>query len=312
MTKDNNSGGIDQDETRSRIAMLVSAISMGLVGVMVDFLSKFPTYTIVLYRGVFGILFLSLWLIKTRGYSKQFLKTILKLHWKNLLILIVIYPVGIYFYFLNIQISGYAVAAFLLYMNGIFLLGILYVSKEEEGIPRINIFSFILGVIGVLIIMEVWSGLILIESLIFGLGSALMVAINIFIRKMIYKKRRSSELVQGRKENAFDTFLAWWATLTLVIFFLPIGAEGFLRLTFPDLLICLLLGLIPTALGFITYNIGVKNDKNGNIVILGYLEPFVATINTVIFLQQLSIFTVLGGILIILANIIILKHSKQV
>lgn len=74
---------------------------------------------------------------------------------------------------------------------------------------------------------------------------------------------------------------------------------------------CLLLGLIPTALAFILYNIAIKNDKAGNVIILGYFEPFVATINNAIFLGKLSIFTVLGGILIILANIIVVRHSKR-
>jgi drug/metabolite transporter (DMT)-like permease len=174
----------------------------------------------------------------------------------------------------------------------------------------VNVLGFILALIGVLVIMEVWNGLILVESFIFGLGSALMVAISIFIRKKMYKKEKNSKLIQKENEGTFDSFLTWWTILTLVIFFLPFGATDFLRLTFMDILVCLLLGLIPTALGFITFNIGVKNDESGNIIILAYLEPFVATLNSVIFGQYFSIFTLLGGLLIIIANIIVLKYSK--
>ena len=71
-----------------------------------------------------------------------------------------------------------------------------------------------------------------------------------------------------------------------------------------------MLGLIPTALAFTLYNVGVKKDKGGNIVILSYIEPVMATINTAIFLKNLSIFTVIGGILILLSNYIMLKYSK--
>jgi len=295
----------------SQISMLISAISMGFVGLMVDFLSSYPTYSIVLFRGIFGTFFLSIWMIKTGAFSKEFLKKNFKLHWKNIAFLVFIYPLGIYFYFLNIQISGYAIAAFLLYMNGIFLLGILYITKEEENVPKINIFSFILAIIGVLIIMEVWKGSILINSLIFGLGSALILAFNIYVRKKMYKDRYSNKSYTNNDENAFDTFLAWWATLTLIIFYLPFGAGDILKLTLTDLFVCLLLGLIPTAIAFILYNIGIKNDENGNIIILGYFEPFVAVINTAIFLQKFSIFTILGGLLIIVANIIIIRHSTR-
>ncbi|MFO7797896.1 MAG: DMT family transporter [Promethearchaeati archaeon] len=295
----------------SQISMLISAISMGFVGLMVDLLSSYPTYSIVLFRGIFGTFFLSIWMIKTGAFSKDFLKLNFKLHWKNIMLLVLIYPLGIYFYFLNIQISGYAIAAFLLYMNGIFLLGILYVTKEEENIPKENIFSFILAVIGVLVIMEVWKGSILINSLTFGLASALILAFNIYVRKKMYNDRYNYKSYNNSDEGAFDTFLAWWATLTLIIFYLPLGAADILKLTLIDVIVCLLLGLIPTALAFILYNIGIKNDESGNIIILGYFEPFVAVINTAIFLQKFSIFTILGGILIIIANIIIIRNSNR-
>ncbi|TXT60545.1 MAG: conserved membrane protein of unknown function [Promethearchaeota archaeon] len=300
-----------KDQFISEISMLISAVSMGFVGLMVDFLSGFPTYSIVLFRGVFGTFFLTLWMMKTGAFSKTFLKNNFKLHWKNLAILILIYPLGILFYFLNIQVSGYAIAAFLLYMNGIILLGIEYITKEEETIPKINILSFFLAIFGVLVIMEVWEGSLLLNSLLFGLGSAVFLAINIFIRKMMYKRRYRSEGIGRDDEGAFDTFLAWWATITLIIFFLPFGASDLFRLSLLDLFVCLLLGLFPTALAFILYNIGIKNDKTGNVIILGYFEPFVATINTAIFLQKFSIFTVLGGGLIIIANIIVIRKSKR-
>ncbi|MHA1472598.1 MAG: hypothetical protein ACTSQW_05830, partial [Promethearchaeota archaeon] len=68
--------------------------------------------------------------------------------------------------------------------------------------------------------------------------------------------------------------------------------------------------LIPTALAFTLYNVGVKKDKGGNIIILSYFEPVMATINTAIFLQNLSIFTIIGGLFVLLANFITLKYSK--
>jgi drug/metabolite transporter (DMT)-like permease len=77
-----------------------------------------------------------------------------------------------------------------------------------------------------------------------------------------------------------------------------------------DFVIILLLGLIPTALAFTLYNVGVKKDKGGNIIILSYFEPVMATINTAIFLQNLSPFTIIGGLFVLLANFITLKYSK--
>ena len=73
----------------------------------------------------------------------------------------------------------------------------------------------------------------------------------------------------------------------------------------------MLLGLIPTALAFVLHNVGTKNDKGGNILILAFFEPVVATINTIIFLKIFSIYTIIGGALILIANIIVLKYSSE-
>ncbi|GAH89681.1 unnamed protein product [marine sediment metagenome] len=59
------------------------------------------------------------------------------------------------------------------------------------------------------------------------------------------------------------------------------------------------------------YNIGVKNDKGGNIVIISYFEPIMATILMVIIFGTLSIFTIIGGSLILTANMIVLKYSSK-
>jgi len=80
-----------------------------------------------------------------------------------------------------------------------------------------------------------------------------------------------------------------------------------LKLTLFDLFYCVLLGLIPTALPFVLNNIAVKHDKGGDIIILSYLEPVMATINTALFSQSLTIYIIIGGSIIVIANIIVLK-----
>ena len=131
-------------------------------------------------------------------------------------------------------------------------------------------------------------------------------------KSIYYRINDESEIVvQGINSNGnFDAFLTLWSTLFLIIPFLPLGITDLFRITFFDLLIILMLGLIPTALAFTLYNVGVKKDKGGNIVILSYFEPVMATINAAIFLNNLSIFTIIGGFFVLLANIITLKYVK--
>ena len=292
----------------SKICMFLSGIFMGNVGLFITLLSNFPVYTIVLLRGIFGTLFLTIYMLISKSFSKKFFKENLKFHWKYLILLCITNPLVIFLYFLNILISGYAIAAFLLYTSGIFLLILLIITKEEK-VSRINIISFILAIIGVAIIMEFWNGNLISPGIIIGILSGLNLAILVYSKKKIYNKRiRTQKKIKSN--GNFDIFLSWLTTLLLFLIFLPLGIADIPRLSLVDLAFSLLLGLIPTALAFTLYNVGVKNDKGGNIVILSYFEPVMATINTITFLKNLSIFTVIGGVLILIANILVLKFSK--
>jgi len=294
----------------SQLSMLISAISMGCVGLFVTLLQSFSIFAIVVLRGIFGTIFLTIFMIKSNSFSLNFFKESLKTHWKLLMIIGIINPIVIYLYFLNITISGYAIAAFLLYTNGIFVMLFLIIAKLDK-VSKINIFSFILAIFGVAIIMEFWVGIKLTWGVLIGLFSGILLALLIFCKKKMYVNRKNNPLsIKVNKEGNFDIFLAWWPTLFLIIFFLPFSGLELLRVTWPDLIYSLLLGLIPTALAFTLYNIGVKNDKGGNIIILAYIEPISATICDLIVHGSFFLTVVIGGALILIANIIMLKYSS--
>ena len=86
----------------SKISMLISSISMGCVGLFVYALQSYNIFTIVLLRGIFGTLFLTILMLKNQSFSKLFIKESFKLHWKELLVIGIINPLVIYFYFMNI------------------------------------------------------------------------------------------------------------------------------------------------------------------------------------------------------------------
>ncbi len=294
--------------TKAKISMFCSGIFMGNVGILVTFLSNYSLATIVLLRGIFGTFFLTIYMIWSKSFNIKFIKESIKSHWKHLLIIGITNPLVILLYFLNITLYGYSIAAFLLYTSGLFLLIFLIIEKEEN-VSKINVFSFILGMIGVAIIMEFWTGNLLITGIIIGVFSGLFLGILVFSKKKIYNVRDKNPEITKLKGN-FDIFLSWWVTLFLILVFLPIGATDLLKLSVYDIIFSLLLGFFPTALAFTLYNIGVKKDKGGNIVILSYFEPIMASINTAIFLKNLSIYTIIGGVLIIFGNILVLKYSK--
>ena len=288
----------------SKISMFLSGIFMGNVGIFISLLSGYPIYSIVLFRGIFGAAFLILFMFLTKSFSITFFKECFKMHWKYLIVLAISNPLVVFLYFLNITLTGYAFAAFLLYTSGVFLLIFLVITKEEK-VSKINFISFILAIAGISIIMEFWTGQILILGIVIGIFSGFCLGILIFSKKKIYKNRGKIN-----SDGNFDAFLTLWSTLFLIIPFLPLGITDLFRITNLDLIIIIMLGLIPTALAFTLYNVGVKKDKGGNIVILSYFEPVMATINAAIFLNNLSIFTIIGGFFVLAANIITLKYIK--
>ena len=194
--------------TTSKMCMLMSATCMGSVGLFVTLLGNYQVYTIVLLRGIFGVFFLTLFMIKTRSFSREFLNESLKLHWKPLIISGLIYPIVIYFYFYTITIHGYAIAAFLLYTSGIFVLIFIIITRMDE-VSKISIMSFIIAIIGVAIIMEFWNGQIFSLGIYTGLLSGLALGIFVFYKKIIYKQRNNSSQNLTAKGD-FDLFLAWW------------------------------------------------------------------------------------------------------
>ena len=290
--------------TVSKISMFLSGIFMGNVGIFISLLSGYPIYSIVLFRGIFGATFLVIFMLITRSFSITFFKECFKIHWKYLIILAITNPLVVFLYFLNITLTGYAFAAFLLYTSGAFLLIFLVIAKEDK-VSKINFISFILAIAGISIIMEFWTGQVLILGIVVGIFSGFCLGILIFSKKKMYQIRGKMN-----SNGNFDAFLTLWSTLFLIFPFLPLGFTDLFRITFFDLLIILMLGLIPTALAFTLYNVGVKKDKGGNIIILSYFEPVMATINTAIFLKNLSIFTIIGGFFVLLANFITLKYAK--
>ncbi|MFX0136043.1 MAG: EamA family transporter, partial [Candidatus Hodarchaeota archaeon] len=210
---------------------------------------------------------------------------------------------------LAIIISGYAIAAFLLYTGGIFVLLFLIIGKVEK-VSKINILSFIIAIIGAAVIMEFWTGQALSYGVLIGILAGFTYAIFIFSTKKIYIYRNENTS-KIKAKGDIDILIAWFSTLFIIFLTLPIGILDLFKLTFIDWLYVLILGLIPTALPFFLFNIGLKNDKGGNIIILSYFEPVVATINTILFQQIFSIFTIIGGSLILIANIIVLIYSNR-
>ncbi|TFF98016.1 MAG: hypothetical protein EU547_02770 [Promethearchaeota archaeon] len=208
--------------TISRLSIFVSSILMGSVGLFIDLLSNYSIFSIVFFRGLFGIIFINLVMIKSKLFSRAFLIKVIKNHGKNLISLAIINPLVIFFYFFTIRFSNYSVAAFLLYTNGLFLLLFIAVSKERDYINKYTTSSFVIGCLGIFFIMELWNvNSFNFNIIVVGLLSGIFLATQIFIKKQIYSNLKKDEN-RGQDIKEFDIFLTWWCLLSLILFFFSI------------------------------------------------------------------------------------------
>jgi len=268
---------------------------MGMIGIFVDLLGQFNVITITLFRSLCGILFLTIFILIKKEWKN--LKTLLKKpQW--LILLGISNGFAILFYFFAIDLTNFAQAAFLLYTGNVFAILFFKLLLREE-IARINILSFILATVGLLCISEFQIHNFNMGML-FGLCSGILLGLNITAIK---------KFMQDDEVNNFS--VTWWAILFPSLMFIVPSIPQFVMINYINIFVILGLGLIPTAISFSLYNHGIKEDDSGDVLILAYVEPLVATLLTIFYQNiMISFFVLVGGILILIGNLIVILSKR--
>ncbi|MHA1791761.1 MAG: DMT family transporter [Promethearchaeota archaeon] len=281
-----------------KILMMISASLMASVGIFVN-LMPISLNAIMEYRGFFGLIWISVLMValKKQGAVKKLI--VLK---KDLGLFMAFTVLTILFYFTTIKISGIAVAAFLLYLGPIF--SILFIRQVlHEKMPLKGYLSYILGVIGTILILQPWDTLNVSFGFVTGILSAICLGLLTMIKKNIFKKINLIDyLKESLKENDISFGLTWYSALGLSITFSFTFFMENKMFESQVLLAGILLGLIPTALAFTFYNVALQRDVAGNIIIFSYFEPFVASVISALLFGNFSLMVIIGGSLIILGN----------
>ena len=285
----------ENKKNSARISILVASCLMGMVGIFVDLLGQFNVITITLFRSLFGILFLTI-LILIKKELKN-LKTLFKKpQW--LILLGVSNGFTVLFYFFAIDLTNFAQAAFLLYTGNVFAILFFKLLLREE-IARINIVSFVLATVGLLCISE-FQIYNFNMGMLFGLCSGILLGLNITAIK---------KFMQDDEVKNYS--VSWWAILFPSLMFIVPSIPQFVMINYINIFVILGIGLIPTAIAFTLYNHGIKEDDAGDVLILAYVEPLVATLLTIFYQNiMISFFVLLGGILILIGNLIVILSKR--
>ncbi|MHA1847320.1 MAG: DMT family transporter [Promethearchaeota archaeon] len=291
-----------------RLFMLISASSMATVSLFINFM-PISVFGVVEYRGLFGWAWLTLFLI-LRGKMKVVCHI---LRYKKILVfLILTNTLTILFYFLSIKDSGAAVGAFLLYFGNIVALIFMKLIFHEK-VTRLVLVSYIVAFTGIFFIMAPWNHGISIFGMLFGLLSALMLGLLNTFKKYIFKLESRMPVNRQLNKEELASSISWFVTLGLCLsFFFVFFIEVPVIFSLESVLGGMILGLIPTAIAFTLFNIAFQRDTGGNIFIVSYTEPLFATLIDIFIFKNLNIFVLIGGALVIFANLAVLYNEVNV
>ncbi len=281
---------------------------MASVGLFVKFM-PLSVFGIAEFRGLFGLAWITFFLIIMRkaGAIRKLLR-----YYRVLLFTVVTTVLTIVFYFMAIDLVGLGTAAFLLYAGNLVAVFLMRVVLKERQ-PRVVYVSYGLAIAGVFLIMKPWDGFVLSIGILSGLCSAALLGMLNLSKKMLFRAV-DVDPMDGKPSSPEVTFgITWYATLGLAIAFVyTLFTEAAAAFTIEAILPGVFLGLVPTALAFTLFNIGLLRDTGGNVLILSYAEPFIAMLLDIAVFGNFNMVVFLGGALIILANVLVARvHGKN-
>ncbi len=198
-------------------------------------------------------------------------------------------------YFTAISLTKVSNAAFLLYTAPIFVT-ILSPLVIHEKITLIKIIAVIISVIGVFLIIGFDS-----SELVLGDFIALLAG-------LIY----SFFFIIGRMINYSPVIVNFYSSLIASLILLPFAMLSGISFPVSSTIYLLYLIIFPTVLSYTFYLKGLTMVNAIDASVVATIEPLSATITSIMIIDEpFSLNVVLGGILILIATIIITMLSKS-
>lgn len=163
----------------------------------------------------------------------------------------------------------------------------------KEKLTRSQIFCFMMSTIGLILVISnggFTGGSQNLKGILFGLGAALLYATVILLNKGI------------RNVSGIDRTLLQFLAVIFVLFpYLQLtGGIHPETLTTFGLINLLFVGILHTGITYCLYLSSLKDLKGQEVAILSYIDPLVAVLISVLFLQEnITLQQILGGLMIL-------------
>ncbi len=271
-----------------KLLIIISMIVFGTIGIFVKYI-PLSSGEIALYRAILAIILLGLFLLITKQKIKF---SEIK---KDLLLLAVSgIAMGINWIFLfeAYKFTTVSVATLSYYFAPV-LVTIIAPFLFKEKLTLKQIICFIMSTVGLILLTGIWdlgNGSTHIKGIIFGLLAAVFYATVILLNKFI-------KGVSGINRTFLQFLGSIIVLLPYVIFTSGFNVASLERISFIYLLI---VGLVHTGICYCMYFSSLKELKGQEVAILSYIDPLVAVIVSIVFLNEsMNILQIIGGILIL-------------
>ena len=278
-----------------------SFLIMGLIGVLVDWATA-PESALLAIRFATTGLVLGIVFARRRPLAGAGARSV----WPRLLLMGVVDSATLLLFFVAIRGTSVAIGVFLMFLSPVWvaLLAPRVFRVRTEGIVYRALVIAVVGLAVILAPSLLGEGItVSAGGVAAGLGAGFGYAIFQLVVKDLTKRVSAVTIVltEAWIDGLVILPLALWQT---------VGA-GY-SLTTRDLVAGVILGVVCTALAYMMWTYGMGRIKVQHSSILGYLEPVSAAVYALVLLgQRISVWTVIGGALIVVAGLLVVLFGEH-
>ena len=285
------------------VELVTGSILFGMLGIFVDMLDAVPTFPMIFYKQLFGLIALFIFILFT-GKLKEIIPGRKQGY---LLLLGLINTTTLMTYFTCIRYTNFSIAILMLYTAPIYIT-ILSPFILRETITKKGIVALIFSLLGLIFIVDPKTA---IQSLSSGNGYIIGIGAGILSGFSFGSEIMTIRYIRNDYSSVIQLF---WYTLIGIFLLAPFAGDVPQPILYDNMALLIIFGIVNTALAALLYVSGIAQIKAQTGSILAWIEPVsgiffdYTIIHTPIFLN-----TIIGCIFILLgAAIAVMEKSPRV
>ena len=275
-------------QNKAKISYIFALFLYGTMGVVLKYINL-PIEFVVLIRGIVGSLFLLILTLITRGKLDT---QSIKKNFKYLFLSGMSLGINWVCLFGAFRVSTVSISILVDYMAPVFMIIVSPLLFKEHLNPKklICVFIAFIGLIMVSGVVGSDISMINVRGLLLAAGAGLG-----FMGLIIFNKLMGKVSVYDKAVVQISI-----SALTVVPFAIKVGLETVVVWDFKSVFLSFMMGLVSTGIAYYFYFYGISGLSVQTVAVVGYVEPVITVLASVLFLKEpMSMLAMIGAVLII-------------